>query len=384
MRIRATRNKDLPPGLFLRLENQTYYVRKEIRGIEQKMSTGKKDLKSALRRYHEIMQAWNDGESGWGRKVAPTFEEYWNDYRAAYTVRKTPLRNSDSRDVKFRDDQLIVGFLATAGRHRLDTITKTMCQTWANARRAQTYTRKKGGPLYQIAESTVTREISFLQAVFQQAIEDGWIEKNPWKNIEREGYATKERVLSLDEQGKLEAQLSPRYQRWLLFMLGTGLRLEEARGIVPATDLDFVRRTVRVTRKTRGRKKKIQDVPLIDSYILDVLQEQLTEVNEKGEQGLLWGQNPQRFREVLNEGAEKAGIDHLSPHTLRHTFATRYLKGGGDIYILSKILGHSSVSVTEKVYAHLLTEDLLARSQHVKLGIAPAAAGKVLPFKQEA
>ena len=61
-----------------------------------------------------------------------------------------------------------------------------------------------------------------------------------------------------------------------------------------------------------------------------------------------------------------AGEDSVAdPATLRHTFGTRWLQAGGDIYKLSKILGHSSVAVTEAHYAHLLKEDLVAASQQV-------------------
>ena len=56
---------------------------------------------------------------------------------------------------------------------------------------------------------------------------------------------------------------------------------------------------------------------------------------------------------------------------LRHTFGTRWLQAGGDIYKLSKILGHSSVAVTEQHYAHLLKEDLVAASEQVKIPVAP-------------
>lgn len=73
------------------------------------------------------------------------------------------------------------------------------------------------------------------------------------------------------------------------------------------------------------------------------------------EEGRLWTQNPQRLREVLAEGSARAKIPALSPHALRHTFGTRWLQAGGDIYKLSKILGHSSVGVTEAHYAHLLS-----------------------------
>ena len=59
-----------------------------------------------------------------------------------------------------------------------------------------------------------------------------------------------------------------------------------------------------------------------------------------------------------DQGCERAGILHLSPHDLRHTFGHRFLVKGGDIYVLSKILGHSSVAVTERHYAYLRREDV--------------------------
>lgn len=93
------------------------------------------------------------------------------------------------------------------------------------------------------------------------------------------------------------------------------------------------------------------------------------------DEGRLWTQNPQRLREVLAEGCARARIPTLSPHALRHTFGTRWLQAGGDIYKLSKILGHSSVAVTEAHYAHLLKEDLVAASQQVKIPVAPRGAG---------
>jgi integrase len=62
----------------------------------------------------------------------------------------------------------------------------------------------------------------------------------------------------------------------------------------------------------------------------------------------------------------------------RHTFGTRWLQAGGDIYKLSKILGHSSVAVTEAHYAHLLKEDLVAASQQVKIPVAKRGNGNVV------
>jgi integrase/recombinase XerD len=65
----------------------------------------------------------------------------------------------------------------------------------------------------------------------------------------------------------------------------------------------------------------------------------------------------------------------ITPHALRHTSGTRWLQAGGDIYKLSKILGHSSVAITEAHYAHLLKEHLVAASRQVRIPVAPRGEG---------
>ena len=99
------------------------------------------------------------------------------------------------------------------------------------------------------------------------------------------------------------------------------------------------------------------------------------------EEGKLWKQNPQRLREVLAEGSARAKIPAITPHVLRHTFGTRWLQAGGDIYKLSKILGHSSVAVTEAHYAHLLKEDLVAASQQVKIPVARRSGDNIVKLR---
>jgi integrase len=148
------------------------------------------------------------------------------------------------------------------------------------------------------------------------------------------------------------------------FALGTGCRLDEIRGIVPERDIDWMRGTAHVI----GKFRKERDVPM-QPDARAALQELLEE------DGKQWRQNPQRLREVLAEGSARAKIPPLTPHVLRHTFGTRWLQAGGDIYKLSRILGHSSVAVTEAHHAHLLKENLVAASQQVK-DSGGAAAGR--------
>ena len=60
---------------------------------------------------------------------------------------------------------------------------------------------------------------------------------------------------------------------------------------------------------------------------------------------------PSYFQKLYRKVFKKAGVEHTS-HDLRHTYAATFLEAGGDIRLLSKALGHSSITVTEKYYAH--------------------------------
>jgi len=69
--------------------------------------------------------------------------------------------------------------------------------------------------------------------------------------------------------------------------------------------------------------------------------------------------NPRYVRDLVHRTAEKAGIERrVTPHTLRHTFATHLLQGGATTEQTAKALGHSRTSTTSEVYAHLLPDDV--------------------------
>jgi integrase len=112
------------------------------------------------------------------------------------------------------------------------------------------------------------RTRSFLQAYWQLAIDDGLVTVNPWRRIKRQRYSVRTRVLTHEEEAKLLEVCSPAFGRWLRFMLATGLRLEECRGVTPA-DFDgpgavpaeriAAARMVTVT----GKFGKVRSVPLL-------------------------------------------------------------------------------------------------------------------------
>lgn len=340
-----------------------YYAVGKISGTLYRVSTqfrvGGRDAQTAARRrMAEIEVEIRGGQHGWV-KYSPTVSEWWDTYKATTMKRKSP--STQRRDT----GTMVREFLPLFGSTKLSGIKKSDCLKYLEDRRGMLRANPGHKSPVQISEGTVQRERRFLQAFFEEAIENGHIDKNPWRGIERIADQVRERLLGEDEQRELLTRLSPRFQRFVLFLLGTGVRIEECRGINPKTDINWQQRLVKVT----GKGSKTRLVPLT-SAVVQVLKDQLAE------DGKLWQQNQQRFRAVLTkacaarEGREE--IPHLSPHVLRHTFGWRYLRGGGDIYSLSKILGHASVVVTEKHYAQLLKEDLVAKIDRVDFGLVSA------------
>jgi integrase len=347
----------------LEKRGEIWYFTRRINGQRYRESTGFADKKSAERRAVEIEHDIRAGIHGW-KSTIPSFAEWWAVYRKTYT----PLKSARNRDA-----QIVAHFLPHFGARRLDEITKSDIVRYLNMRRTQMTGNPGHKNRHLVSESTVRRERGLLQSIFERAIDEGHDFRNPFRGIKRGKDKPRTRVLRLDEESKLIEALHPRFQRFVRFALGTGCRLDEIRGIDSNRDVDWTRGTVHVI----GKFRKERDVPM-QPDARAAIEEQLDE------EGKLWTQNPQRLREVMAEGSARAKIPSPTPHALRHTFGTRWLQAGGDIYKLSKILGHSTVAVTEAHYAHLLKEDLVAASQQVRIPVAPRPGGNVVRMPRRA
>lgn len=152
-------------------------------------------------------------------------------------------------------------------------------------------------------------------------------------------------------------------------LLDSGMRLSETLNLT-INDVDFVRRTILIPAHiTKGKKERVVFYSQTVSKILnswlrfkDTFQETELLFPTQRTNSVLSAPNFERnFRIII----KRAGIKkNITPHGLRNNFARRFLLANGDIYTLSRILGHSSVTVTEKMYLDLLKEDL--RKQYSK------------------
>lgn len=327
----------LPRNLEKR--GDVYYVRIMIDGRRKRISTGRTTLKAAIREADEIkVRLRNDWDRGKVR--VPMFVDWIDHYFATYSIRKR---------AGWADHSTLRPALQYFRHYRLDEIPPSLCEKYLVQRNQLR------------APSTVNRERAVLADAFQRAVDDGLIERNPWRKTKSNAVEPRVRLLTLENEHKLRQVLSPRYQRWLTFMLGTGLRIAEAIAVTEHL-VDTERQLIRVPSEA-AKGGKSRDVPLLPPVERSIREE--LQAHER-----LWHGTPQQFNDMLKRKAQKAGIPHLSPHDLRHTFATRYLQGGGDIYVLSQILGHASVVITEKTYVHLVGTDLVERSRNVKLALA--------------
>jgi integrase/recombinase XerD len=306
-----------------------YYVRVMVNGRRYWRSTGHTTEKMALRKADEIKVKLRDGR-GQRDLPIPTFGE-WVD-----TFKRTHLA---AQRAPWRYDQVLDPAVRALGRIDLDQLTRSRIVQYLNSRK--------------IASSTRRTEHTMLHTVLKQAVDEGLLDRHPMAGLKRPPSGVRVRILAEENEPLLRAQLRPRSQRWLTFMLGTGLRIQEARGVTFA-DVDRAARTIRVRPEfAKGGKGRL--VPLYP----EVEEAVLAEFEEAGK---LWHSHDRSWVRRLAEGAAAAGIPHLSPHDLRHTFATRFIARGGDIYVLSKVLGHSSVTITEKLYVHLEPEDVVRRA----------------------
>ncbi|WP_293773346.1 site-specific tyrosine recombinase XerD [Sporichthya sp.] len=148
-------------------------------------------------------------------------------------------------------------------------------------------------------------------------------------------------------------ELTTRDAALLEFLYGTGARISEAVGL-DVDDLDLTERTVRLLGK--GGKQRM--VPL-GSFAIEALDRYLVQgrplLAENGTGGPAVFLNARGGRlsrqsawSVIDAAKEGAGVDvEVSPHTLRHSFATHLLDGGADVRVVQELLGHASVATTQ-------------------------------------
>jgi len=192
-------------------------------------------------------------------------------------------------------------------------------------------------------------------------------------------------VLSVEEVGRLlEAAPGPKHKAALGTAYGAGLRVSEVVAL-KVGDIDSTRMLIRVE-QGKGRKDRNA---MLSPQLLALLRQWWREGKRRGvmlpEGWLFPGRNcleplsTRQLNRAVHEAAETAGIKkRVSPHTLRHSFATHLLEQDVDIRVIQVLLGHSKLDTTA-LYARVATKTIRAVTsplEHLKLlmeGDGPSA-----------
>ena len=221
--------------------------------------------------------------------------------------------------------------------------------------------------------NTISRTISSLKSFYKFLEINKYTNTNPLTTIISPKTARKlPKVLSEEEVNKLldinlNNDFDYRNKAMLELMYSSGLRVSELINLT-VNDVDLKNSLVRIFGK--GSKERI--VPLND-YATEALNNYILyhrpKLFKQKESNYLFLNNHgnqmtrQGFFKTLKKIAKEKGIkSELSPHTLRHSFATHLLKYGADLRSIQELLGHSDISTTQ-IYTHI-TNEMLEKNYH--------------------
>ncbi len=210
-------------------------------------------------------------------------------------------------------------------------------------------------------KTTVSRRLASVRSFFKFLYREGYKKSNPAKLVSNPKipkllprFLSVDDTFSLVEKPEGTGFISARDRAILELLYSSGLRVSELSGL-NVDDINTKEGLLKV--KGKGRKERI--VP-VGSKALDAIKSYMVErIPLKGkDKALFLNRTGTRLtdrgvRRIVVKYARLIGIGgQIGPHALRHTFATHLLHGGADLRVIQELLGHSSLSTTQK-YTHL-------------------------------
>ncbi|MEO0091089.1 MAG: tyrosine recombinase XerC [candidate division WOR-3 bacterium] len=216
---------------------------------------------------------------------------------------------------------------------------------------------------YGYERSSVARKLSSLKSLYRYLMRKKLIQNNPARVVKTPkitkklpGFLTQyqiEKLLNIQSND----EKSFRNRAIMEVLYGAGLRAQELVNL-NISDIDFYNEVILI--KGKGSKERI--VPL-GSYAQKALKEYLAMRKDKDNPAVFLNLRGKRLttrsiqKIVQSQITRVADAIHITPHTLRHTFATHLLERGADLKAVQELLGHSSLATTQ-IYTHLSVERL--------------------------
>ena len=224
-----------------------------------------------------------------------------------------------------------------------------------------------------LSPATAARRRASVRQFYRFVLGEGWREDDPSRRVEapRKGRPLP-KVLSREEVDRLIAAAGARdggegvrLACMVELIYASGLRISELTALPLAA---LARDPAYLIVTGKGGKDRLAPLNAQARAAVKAWLEVRRDFLPKGDKANPWlfpsrgkaGRlTPRRFAQLLDEAAADAGIDpaRVSPHVLRHAFATHLLEGGADLRVVQKLLGHADIATTQ-IYTHVASDRL--------------------------
>ncbi|OGQ50784.1 MAG: hypothetical protein A3J24_01550 [Deltaproteobacteria bacterium RIFCSPLOWO2_02_FULL_53_8] len=340
-------------GLYKR--GQVWWMQFTYQGRLVRKSTEVSDKKLAGKIHAKVTTQiaegkWFERLPGEDKTLGDLLERYVSDHsvpnKAPSTVRL--------------DRAIVKDILAYFGDIPLKEVTPNRISSYKSVCRA------KG-----LAPSSVRYRLCVLRHAFNLAIREWeWVKDNPATRVSKDKVDNaRDRWLTIEEEERLlnasvlyatgEKNVKiPHYwaQEIVIVALNTGMRQDEILSL-RWPDVDLFRKTVAIIRSKNGEKRTIP----MSQRVFELLKEKARVRNIRSD--LVFASeagtkiHDRNLRRAFFNALERSGIADFKFHDLRHTFATRLVQAGVDLYTVSKLLGHKDIKMSQR-YAHHCPESL--------------------------
>ena len=260
---------------------------------------------------------------------------------------------SDNTNISYKTDlELYLGFLKEKGINSLEDIKNSDIESYMMFLQEDSHD----------TVTTVARKLTSIKNFHSFLEKEGIVSKNVGVGIKRPKLRkTVVRSLSVSDVDKLldiklNTPFDYRNKAMLELIYGTGLRVSELVNLT-LNNIDFTNCIIRIVGK--GNKERIIPLGEYSMYYLNLYMERRNSLLKKNICDALFLNNHgkkitrQGFFKILKGLLKEKGLDpDVSPHTLRHSFATHLLNSGADLRSIQEMLGHSDISTT-RIYTHV-------------------------------
>ena len=324
-------------GLYKR--SPVWWMRFNFEGQQVRKSTGTSDKKLAERIYHKVLG--EIAERRWFEKLPgedKTFREMMEKYLAEHVSKMKSERS-------FRG--YANNLLSFFGDYMLSEITPRLINEYKVKRRGD-----------GVKPASINRELATMKKAFNLALKEWeWVKENPVARVSMEKENNKrDRWLTFEEEKKLLKKCPLWLRYFTILALHTGMRLGELLSLT-WKGVDLTRKTITVLESKNGEKRTIP----MNNTILNILK-LIGKVRFIKTDHVFYSKShtpmdARNVRRSFQNALKGSEIEGFRFHDLRHTFATRLVQAGVDIYKVQILLGHKTPSMTQR-YAHHYPESL--------------------------